>query len=265
MQNFKTSSQENKYQFSYDSQLNPNSDPKKHEYNPRDDNQSDGYHSRLQGENNNEEICIGMELLREYVFNNKFDFLRQCSMEDGFDKGILKPHTFKFILRNSTFNFKEKHVQDIFQNAPKTENEDVKYKMLMLKIKKMGPPNTFYSLTEFLERTDGSVLENIDLILSDDFFAKKFRADLKSFGLEGLNMDRLWKDVTIPREDKDLATIIDYNNNLILSNFNGLVSKQILKDIRNALGIPNDIDLEDDAILQGLGVKKFEKYQTIKP
>lgn len=209
-----------------------------------------------------EELSEGTQLLREYIFYNKFDFLMMCTNKDGYDKGIIQQITFKYLLRKSGYKFLEKHILEICNDAPKDFNTDIRYKTFWYELKKRDKPESFLSFFLFKDPRTDSIIEDYNLIFSDNFFSKEKKYDLRAFGLDGLSLEDLRR---ISAEDDGLSEINNYNNQIVLKNFKIKLARCILGLIRTSMGYENNFPLPDKKIIQGLGLKPFQKNQNISP
>lgn len=165
---------------------------------------------------------MGTQVLREYLFYNKFNFQKFVQKYDPAEVGYIKPNQFKEALMTSQLIFSHSIVEEIIKDSPKNWNQEILYNELYQNLINFDSPQTYYSLSlesqhnldpidsyrwlshrqaksnHLLKFSGIDSSQNPEAkshkILQNNFFDCKESFTIKNFGLHDLQVDYLRSD-----------------------------------------------------------------------
>jgi len=221
-----------------------------------------------------DELSEGIQILREYMFFNRFNFLKQCQTYDRFDTGKLSIEKFESALKKSLYKFNDKHISDIVNDAPKTRKNEIMYRQLHFMLSKGEKPKTKIS-ARFMKNHSSSLIipespahvtqeETYESFLGSFFRTKKIY-DFENFDLSHLDIKLLQDNNKVYGTQEDIAikNIYASNNIAIIENFKIQVAQTIFNYLSSSeTPITNDYQISQ-RFLRHLRKKEEEMFSSI--
>jgi len=199
-----------------------------------------------------DELSEGIQVLREYIFFNRFNFLKQCQLYDKLDTGKLTPEKFEVALKRSPYVFTSKHIQDIINDAPKTRKNEIMYRHMYFLISKGDKPKTKLT-AKLMGHTNKSIIiaetskpeeragEDYEAFLAN-FFKTKNLYDFENFDLNLLDTELL-QEKNKPKgtqEEISIRNLYATNNLALIENFKITIAKTVFTTLNEQQLIASD-------------------------
>ncbi|CAD8128008.1 unnamed protein product [Paramecium sonneborni] len=222
-------------------------------------------------------LSEGMQLLREYIYYCKFDFIELCSRYDQFKDGTIQEKVLRDVLvevSKSQFYFTEFDIASILKEAPYSSNRNIDYKELYKYLTECVPPKNSYHVFKnaIIRQKQNSAsnklfLEEIQKHFEEEvsnYFDRKAIYDFKHFNLNLLDLELLSTNaINIIFDDvvqEKMANFSKHNNTIILENFQILIAKKIsiqaLPQLAFQFIAPEKIEM---ALFDFLGIRRNQK------
>lgn len=204
---------------------------------------------------NSERVPQGLSILHEYIFYYGIQYQEKCRKKDVSDKSRLIERDFRMIIDDPTYKLSMNQMDDIMELCPRSFDNEIKYTEFFLLIKKLGKPNSLFSVANLLKfEKDGLTQNDYQMITADDYFKVKSHYDLRNFNLHTFKMSR---------GRKGIEGIDNFNNKICLQNFLRKFSQECIEKIREMYYQKKIV--KDKYFYKGFGISEFESSQFIFP
>ena len=198
----------------------------------------------------------GIQCMRELIYYNNMNVTKYCMSKDKNSMGSISYQHFMDVFVTSSIGLSKKYQDDIWRDGPKTNSNELKYKLLFDTLASQGPPSSIYSI-EMMKTNDAMSI--IDIIRpKQSIYHMMKQSELVNFGLHRADISSMIHNTS----DIDIS-FTRHNTEAYLHNYLVYVCRQILRVSLESASPDVSDSVKTEYIARTLCVSGTDMYKNI--